>query len=83
LAERSRVTQSAKLGITSVVLLLIAVVPPFLNWRYPITFVSVGLSGLFGLLAAQQGSRWWLTVPAITIGGVSLAILPSIRSDDE
>jgi hypothetical protein len=67
-------TRSAKLGITSVVLLLIALVPPFLNWRYPITFVSVGLSGLFGLLAAQQGSRWWLTVPGILLGGVAFLL---------
>lgn len=80
MAERWRVTRSAKLGITSGVLLLIAVAPPFLNWRYPITFVSVGLSGLFGLLAAQQGSRWWLTVPAIIIGGVSLALYLGFHS---
>jgi hypothetical protein len=74
------VTRSAKLGTTSVVLLLIALVPPFLNWRYPITFVSLGLSGLFGLLAAQQGSRWWLTVPAIIISGVSLALYLGFHS---
>ena len=73
-------TRSAKLGTTSVVLLLIALVPPFLNWRYPITFVSLGLSGLFGLLAAQQGSRWWLTVPAIIISGVSLALYLGFHS---
>lgn len=67
-------TRSAKLGITTVVLLLIALVPPFPNWRYPITFVSVGLSGLFGLLAAQQGSRWWLMVPGVIFGGVAVLL---------
>jgi hypothetical protein len=77
-------TRSAKLGITSVVLLFIALVPPFLNWRYPITFVSVGLSGLFGLLAAQQGSRWWLAVPVSSSARSHWrSILASIRSDDE
>jgi hypothetical protein len=74
------VTTSAKLGITSVVLLLIALVPPSLNRRYPITFVSVGLSVLFGLLAAQQGSRWWLTVPAIIVGGAPLALYLGFHS---
>ena len=73
-------TRSAKLGNTSVLLLLIALVPPFLNLRYPITFVSVGFSGLFGLLAAQQGSRWWLTVPAIIIGEVLLALYLGFHS---
>jgi hypothetical protein len=33
-------TRSAKLGITSVVLLLIALVTPFINWQFPITFIS-------------------------------------------
>ena len=73
-------TRSAKLGITSVVLLLIALVPPLPYWRYPISFVSVGLSGLFGLLAAQQGSKWWLTVPSIIIGGVTLALYLAFHS---
>ena len=72
--------RAAKLGITSVVLLCIALVPPFPNWRDPITFVSVGLSGLFGLLAAQQGSKWWPTVPAIIIGRVSLALYVGFHS---
>jgi hypothetical protein len=64
-------TRSAKLGITSVVLLLIALLTLFPNWGSPVAFASVGLSGLFGLLAAQQGSRWWLTIPGLIIAGVS------------
>jgi hypothetical protein len=74
------VTRSAKLGITSVILLLIALVPPFLNWRYPTTFVSVGLSGLFGLLAAQQGSRWWLAIPGMIIGGLAFGLYLGFHS---
>lgn len=57
-------TRSAKLGITSVVLLLIALVTPFFNWQFPITFISGVLSVLFALLAAQQGSRWCKVKPA-------------------
>jgi hypothetical protein len=59
-------TQSMKLGIASVVLLSSILIPPFSNWRYPITFACVGLSGLLGVLASQQGSKWWLTVPGTT-----------------
>ena len=73
-------TRSAKLGIASVSLLLIALVPPFPNWRYPITFVSVGLSGLFGLLAAQQESKWWLTIPGVIVGGVAFGLYLGFHS---
>jgi len=73
-------TRSAKLGITSIVLLLSTVVPPFFNWRYPITFISVGLSGLLGLLAAQQGSKWWLTLPCVILAGVALGLYLGFHS---
>jgi hypothetical protein len=72
-------TRSAKLGITSVILLLSTLVPPFVNWRYPITFISVGLSGLFALLAAQQGSKWWLT-PGVILGGVAFGLYLGFHS---
>jgi len=73
-------TRSAKLGITSVVLLLIALVTPFLNWRFPIPFISGVLSVLFALLAAQQGSRWWLTVPGVVLVELSLGLYIGFRS---
>jgi len=73
-------TRSTKLGMASVILLLIALVPPFLNWREPITFVSVGLSGLFGLLAAQQGSKWWLTIPGVILCGVAFGLYLGFHS---
>jgi hypothetical protein len=68
------VTRSAKLGITSVVLLLITLMTPFTNWDLPITFISGVLSVLFAALAAQQGSRWWLTVPGVVIVEFSLGL---------
>jgi hypothetical protein len=73
-------TRSAKLGITSVVLLLIALLTLFPNWGATITFASFGLSGLFGLCAAQQGSRWWLTVPTAIVGGASLTLYVGFHS---
>jgi len=65
-------TRSAKLGITSIFLLLSTLIPTFLNWQFPIAFVCAVLSILFGLLAAQQGSRWWLTVPGLIVAGISI-----------
>ena len=63
--------RSTKLGIASVVLLLIALLALFPKWDTPITFASAALSILFGLLAAQQGSKWWLTIPGLIIAGAS------------
>jgi hypothetical protein len=73
-------TQSVKLGIASVVLLSSILIPPFSNWRYPITFACVGLSALLGVLASQQGSKWWLTVPGIIIGGLAFGLYLGFHS---
>jgi uncharacterized membrane protein len=73
-------TRSAKLGITSVVLLLIALVTPFINWRFPIAFISGVLSVLLAALAAQQGSRWWLMVPGVIIAEFSLGLYVGFHS---
>ena len=61
--------KSAKLGAVSALLLASIFIPPYTNWREPINFASVGLSCVLGLLAAQQGSRWWLTIPCLIIVG--------------
>jgi fatty acid desaturase len=73
-------TQSVKLGTVRVVLLASTLIPPFSNWRYPIAFACVGLSGLLGLLAAQQGSKWWLTIPGMIIGGLALGLYLGFHS---
>jgi hypothetical protein len=73
-------TRSVKLGTTSAFLLASTLVPPFSNWRYPITFASVGVSGLLALLAAQQGSKWWLTIPGIIIGGLAFGLYLGFHS---
>ena len=73
-------SRSLKLGATSALLLVSALVPPFLNWREPISFACIGLSGLLGLLAAQQGSKWWLTIPGIIVGALAFCIYLGFHS---
>ena len=63
--------QSTKLGTVSAFLLVITLMPPYSNWRFPINFVCLGLSIVLSLLAAQQGSKWWLTIPGLIVAGVS------------
>lgn len=73
-------TRSGKLGTASVVLLLSIFVPPFENWREPISFASVGLSAVLGLLAAQQGSKWWLVIPCIIVAGCAAGLYLAAHS---
>jgi hypothetical protein len=73
-------TRSAKLGITSIVLLLIALMTPFINWRFPLPFISGVLAVPCALLAAQQGSRWWLTVVGIIVIEFSLGLYVGFHS---
>lgn len=67
-------TRSWKLGMASAVLLGIIFVPPFLNWREPIDFAFVSVSVVLGLLAAQQGSKWWLVIPCVIVAGFALGL---------
>ena len=67
-------TRSGKLGIVSTVLLGSIFVPPFPNWREPVSLASVGVSGVLGLLAAQQGSKWWLVIPCIIVTGFVIGL---------
>jgi ABC-type dipeptide/oligopeptide/nickel transport system permease subunit len=67
-------TRSAKLGIASVLLLGSVFVPPFPNWREPISFASVWGSAILGLLAAQQGNKWWLVIPGVIVAGFVLGL---------
>jgi len=73
-------TRSAKLGIASAVLLGSAFVPPFSNWREPVTLASVVVSGVLGLLAAQQGSKWWLVIPSLILMGFAVGLFLGAHS---
>jgi hypothetical protein len=73
-------TRSAKLGIASALLLGSVLIPPFSNWRQPISFASVGISCILGLLAAQQGSKWWLAIPCVIVAGLAIGSYFAVHS---
>jgi len=73
-------TRSGKLGIVSAVLLGTIFIPPFSNWREPISFGSVGISAVLGLLAAQQGSKWWLVIPCVIVVGFAVVLYLGVHS---
>ncbi|HLM83382.1 MAG TPA: hypothetical protein VK302_22485 [Terriglobales bacterium] len=45
-----------------------------------VAFVSAWLSVLFGLLAAQKGSKWWLTIPGVVLAGVAFTLYVAFHS---
>jgi hypothetical protein len=47
-------------------------VPPYREWRAPITLACAVLSCILGALAASSGRKWWLVVPASIVGGFAL-----------
>lgn len=73
-------TRSAKLGIASVMLLVSIFIPPFANWREPLSFATSGTSFVLGLLAAQQGSKWWLVVPGLIATGCGIVLYAAFHS---
>ncbi|HMG85308.1 MAG TPA: hypothetical protein VK574_06170 [Terracidiphilus sp.] len=64
--------RSTKAGIASAVLFASIFVPPYPEWRAPITFASAVLSCVLGALAATSGKKWWLIIPASIVGGFVL-----------
>ena len=73
-------TRSRKLGIVSAVLLGSIFIPPSSNWRQPISFASVGVSAVLGLLAARQGSKWWLVIPCAIVVGFAVGLYLGVHS---
>ena len=67
-------TRSAKLGIASTLLLGSAFVPPYPNWREPISLASIWVSAVLGLLAAHQGNKWWLAIPCMIVAGFVIIV---------
>jgi hypothetical protein len=57
----SGMSRSTKLGLSSVLLLIGCLLPP------PFGVICAVISCLLGLLAAQQGNKWWLIVPSAII----------------
>ena len=64
--------RSTKAGIASAVLFASIFVPPYREWRAPISFASAVLSCVLGALAATSGRKWWLVIPASIVAGFAL-----------
>ena len=68
-------TKSTKLGIASAVLLFSVFLPPSAPWRDAINIVVVIASAVLGVLAARQGSRWWLLIPCAILSAFLVGLL--------
>jgi hypothetical protein len=67
------VKRSTKAGIASVLLFASTLVPPYREWRAPISFACVVLSCILGALAATRGrKKWWLVIPASIVVGFAV-----------
>jgi len=66
------VKRSTKAGMASAVLLASILVPPYREWRAPISFACAVLSCILGALAANSGRKWWLVIPASLVAGFAL-----------
>ncbi len=64
--------RSTKAGIASAVLFASIFVPPYREWRAPISFACAMLSCVLGALAATSGRKWWLVIPASIVAGFAL-----------
>lgn len=64
--------RSTKAGIASAVLFASIFVPPYREWRAPISFACAVLSCVLGALAATSGRKWWLVIPVSIVGGFAL-----------
>lgn len=64
--------RSTKIGIASAALLLSIFIPPYREWRAPISVASAVLASVLGILAATSGRKWWLIIPASIVFGFAL-----------
>ena len=64
--------RSTKAGIASAVLFASIFVPPYREWRAPISLACAVLSCILGALAATSGRKWWLVIPASIVAGFAL-----------
>lgn len=64
--------RSTKAGIASAILFASIFVPPYREWRAPISFACAVLSCVLGALAATSGRKWWLVIPASIVAGFAL-----------
>jgi energy-coupling factor transporter transmembrane protein EcfT len=64
--------RSTKLGIASLILVGSVFIYPTPEWRSPISMAAVWIAIVLSLIAAKQGSKWWLVVPGVvfTVNGL-------------
>ena len=64
--------RSTKAGIASAVFLLSIFIPPYREWRAPISVACAVLACILGVLAATSGRKWWLVIPASIVVGFAV-----------
>jgi 4-amino-4-deoxy-L-arabinose transferase-like glycosyltransferase len=67
-------TRSNKLGLASFVFMVATPAAIVVSPNLPFAFVFAVLSCVLALLAAQQGRRWWLAIPALIVAGGTLLV---------
>jgi len=66
------VKRSTKAGIASAVLFASILMPPYREWRAPISLACAVLSCILGALAATSGRKWWLVIPGSIVAACAL-----------
>lgn len=67
--------RSTKAGFASTALLLSIFIPPYREWRAPISVASAALACVLGVLAATSGRKWWFVIPASIVVGFALDLV--------
>ena len=65
-------TRATKAGIASLVFFASIFIPPYREWRAPISLACAVMSCVLGLLAAASSTKWWLMVPVSIVAGFAL-----------
>ncbi len=67
-------SRSLKLGLASLGVLALAMVPFILGSNTPTGLALAAISCVLASLAADQGSKWWLTVPVVVLLAASILL---------
>jgi|GEM_PF-1732355 len=70
--QEVRVSRSTKTGIASAILFATILIPPYQEWRAPVSVACAVLASVLGVLAATSGRKWWLIIPGTIVAGFAL-----------
>jgi hypothetical protein len=70
--QEVRVNRSTKTGIASALLFAGILIPPYREWRAPVSVAFAVLACVLGVLAATSGRKWWLIIPGSIVAGFAL-----------